>query len=269
MNNHLFAILLIHIFYRGLNWHGQSQDVIKIGHHEIKTEVFCKFLAYYLSDGNVSKLAKGNKWQISISKSANKNFKDYETIQNDLLQMPVTWWCGKDKFFTTDDDLCEYVKQFGKANEKFIPQIIKDLSKDQIKAFLDAYVLCDGHIKKGKTWKGGTFSDERSYFTSSKKMADDLGELILKVGHRPSFNLMETKGKEQAFSNGTYTINHDMWRIVECPRVRTWEFEKKEMDYNDYVYDVELPKWHVLLVRRNGKVVWSGNCRCDWIPVIE
>lgn len=48
-----------------------------------------------------------------------------------------------------------------------------------------------------------------------------------------------------------------------------WTFDKKEIDYNDYVYDVELPKWHVLLVRRNGKVVWSGNCRCDWIPVVE
>ena len=28
----------------------------------------------------------------------------------------------------------------------------------------------------------------------------------------------------------------------------------KEVDYKDYVYDVELPKWHVLLVRRNEKL---------------
>jgi hypothetical protein len=30
------------------------------------------------------------------------------------------------------------------------------------------------------------------------------------------------------------------------------------------VYDVELEKWHFLLVKRNGKVAWSGNCRGSW-----
>lgn len=30
---------------------------------------------------------------------------------------------------------------------------------------------------------------------------------------------------------------------------------------------VELPKWHTLLVRRNGAVgVWAGNCRCSHVP---
>ncbi|WP_408954741.1 minor capsid protein [Natroniella sp. ANB-PHB2] len=42
----------------------------------------------------------------------------------------------------------------------------------------------------------------------------------------------------------------------------------KRVDYSGMVYDVELPKWHILLVRRNGKTVWSGNCRCAWLPVI-
>ena len=36
------------------------------------------------------------------------------------------------------------------------------------------------------------------------------------------------------------------------------------------VYCVELPKWHTLLVRRNGSTpVWSGNCRCTTIPYFE
>ena len=43
------------------------------------------------------------------------------------------------------------------------------------------------------------------------------------------------------------------------------DLRRAEIDYNDYVYDVELPKWHVLLVKRNGVPVWSGNCTCyDW-----
>lgn len=35
------------------------------------------------------------------------------------------------------------------------------------------------------------------------------------------------------------------------------------------VYCVELPKWHALLVRRDGAGVWSGNCRCTTIPFFE
>jgi hypothetical protein len=32
--------------------------------------------------------------------------------------------------------------------------------------------------------------------------------------------------------------------------------------YDDMVYCVELPKWHTLWVRRNGKTAWCGNCHC-------
>jgi len=40
------------------------------------------------------------------------------------------------------------------------------------------------------------------------------------------------------------------------------EFEKKRVRYNDFVYDVEVEKNHIILTRRNGKVVWGSNCRC-------
>jgi hypothetical protein len=32
--------------------------------------------------------------------------------------------------------------------------------------------------------------------------------------------------------------------------------------YDDYVYDVELEKYHTLFIRRGGRVTVSGNCRC-------
>ena len=35
--------------------------------------------------------------------------------------------------------------------------------------------------------------------------------------------------------------------------------------YNDYVYDVELSKNHVLWIRYKGKTCFSGNCECMFI----
>ena len=45
--------------------------------------------------------------------------------------------------------------------------------------------------------------------------------------------------------------------------------EIKKVNYNKKVYCVELPKFHTLLIRRNGKVAWSGNCRCSFVPIRE
>lgn len=38
--------------------------------------------------------------------------------------------------------------------------------------------------------------------------------------------------------------------------------EKTMVDYNDMAYCVQLPKYHTVWVRRNGKACWSGNCKC-------
>jgi len=44
------------------------------------------------------------------------------------------------------------------------------------------------------------------------------------------------------------------------------DFKKTRAFYNGYVYDIEVPKWHIILVRRgirkSDRGVWSSNCRC-------
>lgn len=47
---------------------------------------------------------------------------------------------------------------------------------------------------------------------------------------------------------------------------------KTIVDYNDMTYCVQLPKYHTVWVRRNGKTTWSGNCMCyltDIYPEIK
>lgn len=43
----------------------------------------------------------------------------------------------------------------------------------------------------------------------------------------------------------------------------------EKIDYTGMVYCVELPKYHTLWVKRNGKSSWNGNCRCSYGPVAE
>ncbi|MBS3741528.1 MAG: hypothetical protein KGY74_05355, partial [Candidatus Cloacimonetes bacterium] len=249
--------------YRSSDWQGKNKKFIEIADKKIKTEVFCKFMGWYLSEGNSSKRKGFNSWQTVISQHGKK----LKKMQKDLAKLPykVNNFNGGVRIY--DEQLGKYLRQFGKSNEKFIPEEIKELSSKYIRLFLDSYLAGDGNERKAKKWKNGKFKNEKVYFTASKKMADDIGELILKVGHRPSYYLQKSKGISKKHKNGTYIGNFDLWRIRECYRQYATKIRKSEEYYDGKVYDVELPKWHVLYVRRNGKCCWSGNCMC-WLELV-
>jgi hypothetical protein len=250
-------------FYNSSEWQGDERKKTNINGIAFNTEDYCRLLGYFLSEGSVVR-RNNTRWQISIAQSnhLNKMWEDIKDLPLDRV------WLGKDKIYISDNRLGDYLSQFGKSHEKYIPEEIKTLSAEYIRTFLDAYLLGDGNIKKGKNWKDGNFRDSRTYFTSSKMMADDLGELIIKIGKSVSYKEDKSKGRKVKFRNGTYTINHNLWLIYELTSNYKYysNLIVKEVEYNDYVYDVEV-KNHTILTRRNGKVIWGSNCRCAWVVV--
>ena len=55
-------------------------------------------------------------------------------------------------------------------------------------------------------------------------------------------------------------MNYDLY-IIHLNRFTSFKFKTIEsVNYNDYVYCVEVPN-HTLLVKRNGYIQWCGNCR--------
>lgn len=253
--------------YRSSKWKGQKKEYIEIGDLKIRTDIYCRLMGYYLSEGTVSQRTKRG-FQIAIAQT---NLINKQIMYHGIKNLPINVSNGKDKLYIFNFDLGKYLQKFGKSSEKYIPQEIKELSPEQIEIFLDAFCLGDGHIKKGRDWKGGNFKNARVFTTSSKRLADDIGELLLKIGKRPSFRLDKKKGMQHVFRNGTYTLNHDIWIISECHRQAAHEsgLSKDKIVYNDMVYCVELPEWHTLWIRRNGKTAWCGNCRCTVSAYIE
>ena len=251
-------------FYLSSRWFRLSPQVININGVDFNTQQFCKFMGYYLSEGSVvrrkRKKEKYDWYEIVISQSHY-----LQEMWDDLQGLPVRkMYLGKDKIFIKDEGLGDYLNQFGKSYEKSVPDVIKELSPYDIQIFLNAFRMGDGSIKKSKAWKDGNFEDSITYTTSSKRLADDLGELIIKTGKSVRYRLNDTKGKEAKFRNGTYFINHDTWTVSELTsQYRLFnKMQIKEIDYNKEVYDLEVEKHHTILTRRNGRVVWGSNCRC-------
>lgn len=254
-------------FFAWCNWEWEHKDTILIWDTQYPSKQFVKFMGRYLSEWNTIKKS-ANYYQIKLSQE-----KEWwvEKILDDILWLTEnikvwTWWV-----YVMDKNLALYCKQFGHSFEKFIPKEIKELSKELIEDFLEAFCDWDGSHCKWAEWKGSQFNDYRMYFTSSKRLSDDLWELIMKIGKRPNFTLKNTKWKSMKFRNGTYIINHDTRYIYEASTVELGRrsITREVKEYNDYVYDVELEKYHVLLVRRDGKTVWSGNCRSVRVEILQ
>ena len=243
-------------------WKGIEPDAIEVGGYSFPKELFCKFMGWYLSEGCVTKCGP-DCYQIIISQQGEKEI----DLVIDLADLPVrkVWKNGSGGIGFNDSGLGKYLIEFGKSWEKFVPVEIKQLSPRFVRIFLDAFRAGDGSTRPTKGFKNGNFKDEFLYYTSSKRLADDLGELILKVGHHPSYKFDERKGMLVNHRNGVYETKTDMWRIRECRSPNAWanNLSRAEVGYNDTVHCVELEKNHTLYVRFNGKVTWSGNCLCE------
>ena len=252
-----------HKMFAGLNWNGVYKKYEILAGEKVEIETYLKFMAYWLSDGSCT--LDRNSYNIKIAQ-CNNNW-----MYDELKKFPFKIYKCKESLMVHNKKLGEELIKFGKATTKFIPDNIKELSPELIKIFLLAYSKADGTIKKGKNWKGYKFNDSISFFTSSDKLSSDLGELILKAGGRPSYYLNKCAGKEKEFKNGIYTINNDVWVINWNTQLCNYLYNMKiiDIEYDDYVYCVEVPKYHTLLVRRNGKICWSGNCRSTTIPIID
>lgn len=84
---------------------------------------------------------------------------------------------NKDRYTMHNKELFNFLSDmYGSgALTKKVPDFIKNAPKEQIELFLDAFCVGDGHVTK----------DGRKFFyTSSKQLADDLQELLLRIGVR-------------------------------------------------------------------------------------
>ena len=245
--------------YRSSRWNGKYIDSIQIGSLSVDFGRFCEFMGYWLSDGSL-----GHKWEIGIAQQDSHKEAIFDCVNT--LGMRPRYNGGKVEF--NSKDWYEYLERFGRCADKFVPEEIKEATPEQIRVFLDAFISCDGHIKAPKVFVGNHGNmcspkeGERTYYTTSKRLADDIGELILKTGRRPSFRLNKTAGREQAFRNGAYIINHDCWIISECRSVTATQYSKDVVEYRGWVYDLVLEKNSTMYIRREGKCFWGSNCRC-------
>jgi hypothetical protein len=136
----------------------------------------------------------------------------------------------------------EYLSRLGKAHNKYIPRDLLRLSKRQSQILLDALMLGDG------TRSGGKYT----YYTSSKRLADDVQELALRCGLAADISVTDR------VNSGNY--KYPEYRVgIKTTRTRPEsEHNPSTTKYTGKVRCATVPNG-LLYVRRNGKAVWCGN----------
>lgn len=209
----------------------------------IKIDLWLKFLGFWLAEGSAYISKKGD-YTVKVANFDKEILSEVETW---LKEMPFNYLKTDTGLSIISKPLCLYLMQFGHARDKYVPDFVKSLSPNLIKQFLYGFMLGDGNL------------ETETLSTSSKKLADDLQELIFKSGWASivrEIKIKPHKVKDRIVKSNGVGFRIRISKKMLTPKIHPHSFEK--VKYDGFVYDVTVPN-HTLFVRRKGKAVWSSN----------
>lgn len=230
--------------------HYEGRQIVfhETGQLEVSMDIWAAFMGIWLSEGSAS----CNK--VSI---AQKTVQKSKIIEKLLRHLPFKFIKGRNEFYCYNKQLYTYLAGFGKAYDKYVPQFIKELSARQIAIFLDWYALGDATVMK---------SGFRIFYTSSKRMADDIQELLLKIGRVGIVKTRKRRTNRIWIEDHYANCSGIQYEIIErVNKLDSWLDKRdiKTINYEGKVYCATV-KNHVMYVRRNGKPYWCGNTLMFW-----
>jgi thymidylate synthase ThyX len=213
---------------------------------------FAQFLGHWLAEGSI------NGHQIVIAQNRGAKLEEIaENIQAMGLKTyaPAT---GHGAVRTQQVALRDSLAECGrKAHEKRIPAYVHDWGPEILKVFLEAYADGDGSRRRDCT--------HTVIYTASPGMADDLQILAIKAGWSANIRVDDRTGLERVMPSGQRFKNARPSYIVSLVKTRIHPLVNHNgakndswVPYKGKVYCVKVPNG-LLIVRRNGKPVVSGN----------
>jgi hypothetical protein len=220
-------------------------QILETGELEIPMDTWLKFLGVWLSDGFV-----GGKF-VSRTGSYSVEIPQKREIEELLRSLPIRFEQNGSQYYCYHKQLGDFLTKLDEATEKRVPDFVKELCPRQIGLFLDWFARGDAtKMKHGS----------RVFCTSSKKLADDIQELLLKVGRVGLVKSRTLEPHRRIVDHQADSSSHRFEVIEIVQKVNPW-LDKGDMrlvEYHGIVYCATVRN-HVMYVRRNGKPYWCGN----------
>jgi len=237
-----------------------SQDI------EINSIDWFRFLGLYLADGHskgVNVIDKSNSQSVVITQKKVDNLDAIEKLFNNL---PFNWQKsirknGTVDYIITDGRLHSYLQKLGNAHVKYIPEDIKNHSPQLLDELFTWFKMGDGRTM-GNQYK------QSDVFSTSKRLIDDLHEILIKIGGNGRVRREErNKDRYITENDGTKRLikgaNTKPMYFLTISQINGIWLDKRflnvtEEEYDGRVYCVTVPN-QIFYVRDNGFALWNGN----------
>jgi glycosyltransferase involved in cell wall biosynthesis len=214
---------------------------------------FVEFMGWFLSEGYVVVNAEDNSrynfYRICIAQSSVANPEKFEQIGNTLVELGYKPFKTANGWTFSDKALALWLAPLGKSYQKYIPQTLKQLSSRLLEKMLTTLCLGDGT-------RNGTTS--RIYSSTSVRLASDVQEIAIRCGYKTTWSVEKRVGKP-VLCNPDYRARYDMQLVYISSPAQRYLTGAGRVQYSGKVYCVTVPDHNVILTRRNGRVIWSGN----------
>jgi len=221
-------------------WNGELTEFIDIPERKVKKfgkrqsprierihiDDVAELIAWYVTEGYIRDSL------IEIAQHKKINPHNYSEILDMWRRIGLTPKEDKNKqhIKTYSLELAEWlVSECGSGSKnKHLPKWLKNQPQDVLRVIFDTMVKGDG-------WSGSQIG----YRSISRQLLDDFTEISLKLGYAVS-------------------TNKDSVSVSEKQVLPTINKKPEVIEYTGRVYCVSVPNT-TLMVRRNGKAIWSGN----------
>lgn len=248
----------------------------------INSKDWFAFLGIYLSDGhaNGSKSRKNIKsYSIVITQKKENNIKKIKDL---LDRLPFNYWTtiqsnGNHQFNIHDSRLYNYLFPLGDSHNKYIPNEIKNSSKELLEILFRWFQMGNGRCVDTQN-----NTKKESVFSTSKKLIDDLQEILIKIGMSGNISIQNNHLKDSwvtdkksinILADGTEEIIYKKRLIKAENRKPLYNLNISKSNYiwldkksfniekiivDDYIGCVTVKNSN-FMVRVNGKSYWTGN----------
>ncbi len=236
---------------------GQYQQTIKLFGSEYDMDAYLNMLGLWISDGW---LDKNSPRRIAFCFHKQKKL---DTFNHFVKRLGVKSYHTKDgKHYIMSQSIYKSLIDLNVgAGNKFIPEFVWSLNQIQSRVFLESLIAGDGTVGKSYT----------AYYTSSKRLADDVQKLALHAGYSGNISINSESGTPYKFSDGHEGVtNYNSYRVAiiksknnptinNVAKCRTNNAHNIDIIHFDGVVScVEVPS-HVFYMREDGIPHWTGN----------
>ncbi len=151
-----------------------------------------------------------------------------------------------------------YLLQFGKCRDKFVPVEIKKSGREALRVFFNAMMAGDGH------WNPS--GSAGCYYTISRRLADDMSEIATKLGYLVSLRQRQRHNRRglsyEVFFKTTKNGSTELLTGNHVYSVSTKTQRRSNITRRHFVgpvYCLGIKDTHSFVIRQKGSVWISGN----------